>query len=99
MVFYLDADALTGRCLVDVPVLILHGLDGLHEVRGVAFDVDGVPRLEFSFVDLDHGDVQVAVIVRYGADRGFVPGGLFQGREGTRGRAGFDHRLRYGYDG
>ena len=63
MVFHPQSDVLTGLGLVDVLVLVLHGLHRLGEIRGMTFNVDRVACFELAFVDLDNGHAKMTVIM------------------------------------
>ena len=90
VVFHPQSDGLTGLGLVDVLVLVLHGLHWLGEIRGMTFQAHRVAFFQRAFVDLDNGYAKMAVIMGHGADGLFMLGRLFHRRDAQRRRAGFN---------
>lgn len=75
----LYADALTCVSLINMVMLILHGLDRLRDVRCMTEHVDRVAGLQNALVDLHNSDAKMAVIMRHNTDRFFVHRWFFDG--------------------
>ena len=76
-----DAHSLSGDRLVDMLMLIFQRAHCLRKVRAVSFDMDGAAGPERSLVQLDHGNAEMAVVVRHDADGLLLPDRLFDGRD------------------
>ena len=63
MIIYLEADALACRGLVNMPVFILHRVNGLGKIGDMAFYVNLTAYPERTFVYLDHGNAEMAVVM------------------------------------
>lgn len=65
---YFEAEGLSAECCCYIGVFDFHGSDALTKIGGMALNVDHIPFLQATGLQLDNSDREMGIVVRHNTD-------------------------------